>query len=170
MASKRVNRILDWVYIVYFVQHIVVTVLIDSTIVIPEHLQFPIQTFLGKYHIETNKDYLLLNPPAWLQSYVWIELIVQLPFFFAGAYYLYLDNKKIYVPSLIYGVEAAITTVGCLAEVVTTDAINTKEKINLSMLYAPILIMTLLMAVDMSFRLLKFIPGNEVKKAKAKAN
>lgn len=89
------SRKADLLYFVYFVQHAVVTVLIDSTVIIPPKHQFGIQSTLANFHIESNKDLLLLARPVWLQSYIWLEILFQLPLFLIGPYFLYKGKQEI---------------------------------------------------------------------------
>lgn len=184
MSLPLTSRKLDLVYFIYFIQHAIVTVLIDSTVVIPREYQLPIQQFLSDFHIESNKDILLLQKPIWLQSYIWLELLFQLPLFIIGPYYLLkgikiktsnnpfisiltfhfffflllIDNKNIYIPMLIYAVEASTTTFACLIEVLFLNQLTLSEKSNLAALYAPILAVGLLMLVDMAVRIGSWIP------------
>lgn len=75
----------DTFYFLYFLLHIPITVLIDSALAIPKEYQLNIQKSLLEFHIGQNKDFLLANPPSWLTVFGWIELVLQLPFFFIGA-------------------------------------------------------------------------------------
>lgn len=160
------NRKLDLVYVLYFVQHIVITILIDCTIVIPEQYLFEIQSKLGRFHVESNNDLLVANARPWLKGFVWVEVLIQLPFFFYGAYQFYKGSKKVYIPTLVYAVEAAVTTFACLVELFYID-VDQKTFISLFLMYLPIFVIPSLMVLDMSVRLGSFITANE---AKVKAN
>ena len=160
-------------------QHIVVTLLIDSTIALPVTYQTSLQHRLGRFHIESNNDLLVANPPPWLVAYVWLELLFQLPFFFFGAYYFLkgeiflnifilslinylLDNKKVYIPSLIYGVEAATTTFACLVELFYLD-VSQSDLIKLVSFYLPTLVVPVLLSWDMFNRISKWVPSEKTK-------
>lgn len=67
-------------------QHFFITVLIDCTIALPEQYLFPIQTKLKTYHIESNNDLLVANPQPWLVSFVWLEILFQVPYFVIATY------------------------------------------------------------------------------------
>lgn len=69
----------------FSITHIIISVLIDSTVVIPQQYQLDIQKQISEYHVTTNNDILLLNAPAWLKAFVWLELIFQVPFFLVAA-------------------------------------------------------------------------------------
>lgn len=79
----------DTFYFVYCLLHVPITVLIDSSLAIPREYQPQMQQMIIKFHVSTNKDFLLQSPPVWLVVFGWIELVFQLPFFFIAAYALY---------------------------------------------------------------------------------
>ncbi|CAN6663828.1 hypothetical protein TRVA0_035S00958 [Trichomonascus vanleenenianus] len=169
MGKPIIQRKLDLAYAIYFVIHIVVTLLIDSTIAIPREYLFDIQKHLGDFHIASNKDLLVESRPIWLQSFVWVELLFQTPFFLIATYGLIKDCKKTYILILIYAVEAAITTFGCLAEVLYLDGLSPSERTNLFLLYLPTCIIPLAMGLDIAKRIASLI-GTAAQAEKVKTN
>uniref|UniRef100_A0A060T2R5 Efficient mitochondria targeting-associated protein 19 n=1 Tax=Blastobotrys adeninivorans TaxID=409370 RepID=A0A060T2R5_BLAAD len=151
----------DKFYVAYFVMHLVISVVMDSGAVIPEQYQFGLQRQLNQFHIEQNNDLLMAAPPTWLKSFLWIELVFQVPFFVIGAIGLCKGCKKTYPLILVYCVEAAVTTFGCLAEVSFMDALTTSEKINLAAMYMPMVLIPVVMGIDFYRRILSWIPGKE---------
>lgn len=67
---------------------------------------------------------------------------------------------------LIYAVEAATTTFACMVEAFALGELTLAEKLNLQCLYAPILLVSLGMTVDMFARISKWVPREEFDKAK----
>lgn len=74
---------------------------------------------------------------------------------------LTVDNKKVYVACLVYGVEACITTVACISEVYFLDMLSTAQRTNLLMLYFPTALIPLGIAFDFGQRILQWIPAKE---------
>lgn len=142
----------DGAYVCYFVLHIVITVLIDAAIALPEQYQLPLQKQLLAYHVRTNSDLLIVDSPVWLRSFVWLEILLQLPFFFWAAADLLRGRKRVWPAIVAYGVEASTTTYACLAEVVFMDA-SPEIKRNLLGLYVPTLALPLVMAIDFGRRI-----------------
>lgn len=153
---------MDTFYIVYFVVHFFVSLLIDSAIALPDKLTLPIQHKLLEIQISQNKDFLLVQKPVWLQTFVWVEIILQLPFFVWAAYALAKKNRKAYVACLIYGVEASTTTLGCLGEVACGD-LASGDKLKLLAIYLPTFLIPLWMTIDFSRRLVKIIGESKIK-------
>ncbi|KAL3228479.1 putative membrane protein [Nakaseomyces bracarensis] len=135
------GRLRSWeekLYYYYSLVHIPITVLIDSSVVVPE--KFQLLPGLVRFHVEQNHDYLLYEKPAVLRCFVWLELIVQLPLFvyfaweFRQLWSLRGQDKKLakdgvvsdvgsqiesrtrrlYRLLYLYGVNAASTTLWCI--------------------------------------------------------
>ncbi|QBM87754.1 Protein of unknown function DUF2781 [Metschnikowia aff. pulcherrima] len=150
----------DKFYFWYFVFHIPITVLIDSCLVVPRAYRHPVQAYLVDFHINLNKDFLLQDPPLWLQVFGAFELFFQLPVFFLAAYKLYQGRRNIHVILALYGFNASFTTAVCLAYVVKSahlHGLTSAEKWNLFALYVPYLIIPAFMMVDSALRLLIWV-------------
>lgn len=109
----------DAVYFYYFVIHTPITLLMDSTFVIPHEYQLSIQRKLSEFHIKQNQDFIAIEKPLWIQIFVVWELIFQLPFFIYGIMDYLKNNKTGYsVHSwpmfLLYGFNAGFTSLVCL--------------------------------------------------------
>lgn len=143
-------------YIAYFLQHIAATVLVDATVVVPDQFLFPLQKRLAQLHISTNNDFLLAAPPNYLKLFVWIELLFQLPFFFVAIPYFYHDDPRIYLPALVYGIEAALSTLVCVAEILVADLSN-PDKLPLAAMYAAYMFVALYLSRDMYLRLYHYV-------------
>lgn len=145
----------DTFYFLYFLLHIPITILIDSSLVISKEYLFPFQRDLIEFHITSNKDFLLENPPFLLVIFGWIEVLFQLPFFFIGAYYLYKRNPKIELYIAFYGLEASLTTMYCICYVFllgkTFDLTNLEIN-KLVFVYLPTFVIPFCMLLDTSKR------------------
>ncbi|ODQ63588.1 hypothetical protein NADFUDRAFT_62177 [Nadsonia fulvescens var. elongata DSM 6958] len=190
MISQRVplgKRKLDYFYFAYFLLHIPITLLIDISLALPDLT--PLHTFLLDFHIKSNKDLLNANPPNWLVVFVFMEILFQLPFFFWGAYRLYtvkripnsvedapdhMDqnaNGKLYLWILIYGLNASITTLGCIAEIFKfgpsqLNLLSNDDVTKLVSVYLPTFLIPFGMAVDMVLRISSIFKYNESLKLK----
>lgn len=146
----------DTLYYWYFLAHIPITILIDSCLVIdPEH-RLAIQRFLVDFHISANRDFLLQNPPLWLQVFGAFELFFQLPVFFYAAVGLKRAWLHVHVVMMVYGFNAAFTTVVCLVYVFQKGAahgLSEAETWNLAGLYMPYLLLPGFMMVDCGWRI-----------------
>ncbi|KAK9338957.1 transmembrane protein 6/97 [Lipomyces starkeyi] len=153
------KRPLDTFYFVYFVLHIFITLIIDSAGVIPPDSRPTFQKALLKIQIEENKDPLMANVPVWLYTFIGVEVLFQLPVFIGGAWGLYkADFKRTYIALLIYGVNASITTLACIAELAWNEEfmLTRAERQKLIWIYFPTLLIPLILTVDMAVRIAKW--------------
>ncbi|CAH6721115.1 uncharacterized membrane protein [[Candida] jaroonii] len=95
----------------YYLIHIPITLLIDSTVLIPPVFEF--QKAIVSFHIDFNNDFLLKVPPLWFKIFIFFELIFQLPYFFVYCFHLK-DKPSRYIGDIIYGLNASLTTFVCL--------------------------------------------------------
>eukprot|EP00598_Pedospumella_elongata_P000883 CAMPEP_0184973736 /NCGR_PEP_ID=MMETSP1098-20130426/5397_1 /TAXON_ID=89044 /ORGANISM="Spumella elongata, Strain CCAP 955/1" /LENGTH=157 /DNA_ID=CAMNT_0027496217 /DNA_START=30 /DNA_END=503 /DNA_ORIENTATION=- len=143
------NSLLRIVFLVYFITHIPITILVDLQILFGEHYPEPLQQLFAWY-IRTYNDQLVVLKPAWLQSFIWAELFAQLPFFFVATYGLLFKRNWIRIPSIIYGAHVATTVWAILAEFYTIQTISVEEKFVLLGFYAPYLVIPLLLTFYMA--------------------
>lgn len=162
--------------------HTLITAFVDSATIIPNEYLLDVQSTLLELHIEMNNDPLVRNPPAWFVIFVIIEIAFQLPFFvvaaiafYKGTYirsnkiktnlqsrYLTLlllkDSKQIYVLTLIYAVNASLTTLACIIEFMygfqnlSADEFSDEDRTNLVWVYLPTFVIPLFMMYDMTRR------------------
>lgn len=153
------NKI-DTFYFWYFVVHIPITILIDLCLVVPPASRHWVQQLAVKFHIDSNKDFLLQAPPLWLQYFGAFEMFFQLPLFFIAAYGLYKRLRKVLVVLIVYGFNAAFTTGACLTYVVSRaeeHGLSAAEKWKLFGLYVPYLLIPAFMMVECSARVMSMI-------------
>lgn len=154
---------IDKAYAAYFVIHIAITMLVDAAIALPAKYQLPIQRKLLATHMMMNNDVIVAARPPWLVGFVWIELLLQLPFFFYGAYALLKNDKRVYPFALAYGVEASTTTFGCLVEVLAVRNISSADRFGLLGLYLPTFIIPAVLALDFGSRIYRELSPRKLK-------
>lgn len=138
----------------YFVIHIPITVVMDSTIVIPPVFEF--QQALINFHVNQNKDFLMVVKPLWFKTFVWIELLFQLPYFFMALQLITKKDPKRFIYNMLYGFNAGLTTFVCIMYDIFQGSeyqLNTKDIIQLVSIYLPYLIIPLVIMVN-SYKLL----------------
>jgi hypothetical protein len=152
--------------VAYFVIHLVVSLCIDSQAILsPGFFPTPLKE-LVQWYTETFKDFLMSNPPTWFQSCIWIELLLQCPYFLYGIISLISragkqDNKLFESISIIYGASTVTTLIPILATFVNASGLNTLEKTKLVIIYAPFLVIPLLIMINFAF-----FAGNRSKEEK----
>eukprot|EP01038_Epipyxis_sp_PR26KG_P004608 gene4608-6485_t len=153
------NEILRMVFIIYFVTHIPITLCLDLQALLGEFYPVSLKDF-HLFYVSTYNDPLMRLQPIWFKSFIFLELIFQLPFFFAASYGLIYRKNWIRIPSIIYGTHVATTLVPILASFAFGE--NTiNEKITLASFYLPYLIIPILLVVSM-------LNGDPFVKAKTK--
>ncbi|OWB73256.1 hypothetical protein B5S31_g2990 [[Candida] boidinii] len=153
---------LDKFYFAYFLLHIPITIVIDSTLVIPVSIQHEIQKNFLKFHIEQNKDFLLQAPlEKWLVMFGLIEMIFQLPFFIICVFN-FIKNKYQYFSNyiwpfvLLYGFNACFTTWICLGYVYffySEHGLNDSDMKSLIGVYFPTFLIPFVIMVDYAIRI-----------------
>ncbi len=106
----------DYVYLIFFVLHIPITLIIPPQFILPKEYIPKLFQQLLLDNINSTKDpilslYLQDPVPAWIMTIFATEIIFQLPFFVYASYCLY-KNQPCKVTSLLY-----------CAHVLTTNAI-----------------------------------------------
>ncbi|KAK6198027.1 transmembrane protein 6/97 [Scheffersomyces amazonensis] len=149
---------LDTFYLAYYIIHIPITILIDSSIIVPTKYLLPVSQHILDFHISTNHDFLLVEKPLWFKISGLLELTFQLPLFFYLAWSLWNNRKSInyYVFSIIYGFNAAFTTLLCLAAVYNDGpafGLTSPQILNLMAVYSPYLGIPLLILVESTLSL-----------------
>lgn len=141
------------IYIIYFATHIPATLCVDCQAVLPRaYFPKPVRNVLD-FHVSTYNDILMANPPVWFKSFVVVELIFQLPFFFYAIRVLvnmkgcslYALPQDAPARSLFcaYGAHVATTLVPILATFATSDQLDSTQRTMLLLIYLPYLIIPL---------------------------
>jgi len=124
----------------------------------------PLVGGVAGYFAGTNSDQFL-----WFKCFVVLEAVFQLPVFFLGMRGLYNDSRAIYVLILLYGASTATTTLPCVAVIFQTPettastivqniaSVTSAQRLLLLSSYIPFLVIPLIMAVDMAFRVFNLV-------------
>lgn len=147
---------MEIIFLLYFVSHIVITVLFDSQLVLPAWIYPTALLDMTVTYSKTFKDPFVLDPPAWYKSFVYCELLLQFPFFFVATYAFWKGKCRwIRIPAIIYGAHVATTLIPILFHTLATDfssaereqagPVTTSELLWLCAIYMPYLIVPLLL-------------------------
>ena len=134
---------------VYYLLHIPITLLIDSSVIIPTKYHTALTTNLLQFHISQNNDILLLHPQTWFKSFIAFECILQLPLFFYFVKKHVQSNLDVryYLWSVVYGFNASFTTLVCMVHILidgqTQFGLNQLSALKLCGIYLPYLIIPL---------------------------
>lgn len=148
------SHIRDRLYVGYFILHLFITLLIDSAIVLPENWVLRFQRQLLDLHVRLNSDLIVQTKPIWLQTFVWVEILFQTPFFVWAALDLTAGNRRVWPAILVYGVEASTTTLACVVESAMLP-LGLSERMNLVFIYLPTFVVPLILLVDFFWRIQK---------------
>ncbi|EGV66666.1 hypothetical protein PSN45_002718 [Yamadazyma tenuis] len=134
----------------YYLIHIPVTVLIDSSVVVTPVFRF--QEWIIDFHVATNKDILMTSKPLWFKGFVWIELLFQLPWF---VYAMVAQHSVTWhLLNVVYGVNASLTTFACILYVIgegPLHGLSDTETWKLVGVYVPYVVLPLVILAG-SFR------------------
>ncbi|KAI5098890.1 transmembrane protein 97, partial [Silurus meridionalis] len=157
---KMLIRILEIVFFFYFATHIPITLFIDLQALLPEQwYPQPFKDVLHWYAAEF-RDPMMLQPPDWFKSFIVCEALVQLPFFPIAAYAFLKGNCKwIRTPAIIYSAHVATTLIPILTHILFHNfpkaplpgPQTSKERWTLVCVYAPYLLIPILMLLTMLF-------------------
>ncbi|KAM7139672.1 sigma intracellular receptor 2 isoform 1-T1 [Macrochelys suwanniensis] len=164
----------EWVFALYFLTHIPITLIIDLQALLPGAGIYPPSLMeLLKWYAVTFKDPMMLEPPAWFKSFIYCEAFLQMPFFPIAAYaFLKGGCKWIRTPAIIYSTHVATTVFSILAHILFHDFSASKhqgpetqqERLTLVAIYAPYLLIPILIL----FTMLYSPQYNQVEKKKKK--
>ncbi|KDD76725.1 hypothetical protein H632_c126p2 [Helicosporidium sp. ATCC 50920] len=111
------SRLLDVIIAVFLFVHIPITILLDAQAVFPRSWFHPTLIGAHRHYLLTYRDPLMTPPYApWFLSLVWTEMVLQLPFFFAGAYAFIARKNWIRIPAVAYSSFVLATMCPILAE------------------------------------------------------
>ncbi|KAI9146159.1 transmembrane protein 6/97 [Paraphysoderma sedebokerense] len=153
------QRPLDLVFFVFFLSHIPATLCIDLQIILPEYFPTVLRDVV-QWYISVSKDPILANASSpdfvWLRSIICCEFLFQLPIFFVGVVATWNDNTQRYKNLLlVYGAHVATTLIPIFGTVwfhYTTAKMALSQRLIVSAIYAPYLVIPLLLCWDLGFR------------------
>ena len=155
---------------IYFATHIPITLLVDmqvplfplfSSLTFPPPFRtvskavFPslypeALTQVMDYHVTTFKDFMMADPQPWLRSIIACEMLFQLPFFFYAVWALLAKANSARIPFILYGTHVTTTLVPILGEVYYREGMEVADKVKLSLVYLPYLLIPLSITVYFS--------------------
>ncbi|KAG8934257.1 hypothetical protein FRC02_010318 [Tulasnella sp. 418] len=159
------SRPLDKAYLVYFAMVFIFGICVDLQDFWPQQLLPQILKDLRAMYFRLSNDplcqYLMGNNAqmAWFNSFMYLELLFQLPASILAIRGLLKGNRTIYLLMILYGVSTATTVLPCLAtflavpshEMATSvdpASLTSGERLFLLANYIPFFIFPLIMAVD----------------------
>ncbi|KAM6945978.1 sigma intracellular receptor 2 [Aplochiton taeniatus] len=150
-------RILEIIFFLYFASHIPITLFIDLQALLPANVYPQVLKDLLTWYGEEFKDPMMLDPPIWFKSFIFCEALVQTPFFPIAAYAFFKGGCKwIRTPAIVYATHVATTLVPILAHILfytfpSTGPQSTKQRYTLVSIYAPYLLVPLMLLATMLF-------------------
>lgn len=145
-------------YLIFFCLHIPITIFIDSSVFFGPYY-FSFVKNLLKFHVNFNKDFLIKEPELWFKSFIFIEIVFQLPIFFYCSYSIYKKLKSHYVLMIMYGVNTAISTFTCLLYIANREKtdLSNFDRLKLFTIYLPFFMMSLLICADYNKKIMKIL-------------
>ena len=144
------------IYLIYFLSHIPITLFIDSQAILPGRWFPALPVDLLGWHIETNHDFLMRTRPDWFRSLVFVEVLLQLPFFVVASRALLARTEaRFRAAFVVYGAHTATTMVPILGEIILRggDAFPTEShRWRLVAIYVPYLAVPLAIARSFAAR------------------
>ncbi|GIK03891.1 hypothetical protein Aspvir_007966 [Aspergillus viridinutans] len=147
------SRKRDLFYLIFFIIHIPIVVLVDAVTFLPTALQtnFGLKTHAD--YLATYQDKLPEETAPWFCVFVFMELYYQVPLAIWAIVALIRDNPMVPVHLLVFGGHIFLTTLTCLVEMWSWEDRTFAQKRTLTMMYGPYFALGAFMALDMFFRL-----------------
>ncbi|KAF5336128.1 hypothetical protein D9611_006319 [Ephemerocybe angulata] len=173
-TPKITARPVDFAYFIFFLIHIPATLLLDLQAVYPTWLvpRDSSLRVLGDLYMKLTADPVVGSVGGyfgdevqhqflWLRCFMWTELLLQLPTFIYGSYNLYHNTNlaKLYPLLIAYGAGTAMTTLPCIAVLLTTpaDVLADWQRLMLLGSYIPFFVIPLTISIDMGIRTKKHL-------------
>ncbi|KAJ3824134.1 transmembrane protein 6/97 [Lentinula raphanica] len=163
-------RSFDLVYFCFFLVHIPASILLDFQIVYPSTYVPPILPALLQWYVDFSADPLIggiatgkIHPHGelfWLGCFAWLELLFQFPTFLLGLRALWTGSQSIYPLLIAYGASTATTTLPCIFYILkeySESRITSTQLLILLASYIPFLVVPLVMAIDIGFRVYRIV-------------
>ncbi|KAF2035090.1 hypothetical protein EK21DRAFT_55047 [Setomelanomma holmii] len=128
MATSIFLRKRDFVYLVFFIVHIPVMLAFDLTAYYPIQIKPLWMGSLREWYISTYGDRFFYNPPAWFPILTFLELTYHLPLTLWAIPALLRNDPRIPLALLVFGLECSITTLVCLAEMLSWEELSAEQK------------------------------------------
>ncbi|KAJ9620639.1 hypothetical protein H2203_007848 [Taxawa tesnikishii (nom. ined.)] len=169
MATSILSRKCDLVYLLFFIIHIPIIFMVDITPLYPAALKPQFMTDLRQWYITTYRDQFFIQPPAWFNTYMWMELLYHVPVSAWAIGALLRDDPRLPIHLLVFAVQTGMTTLTCIADYLSWSDYQNQDKIELGKLYVPYLALAVFMGVDMFGRLNAMLSKRGIESAKKTA-
>ncbi|XP_069883384.1 sigma intracellular receptor 2 [Dipodomys merriami] len=155
------RRCLECLLGLYFLSHIPITLFMDLQVLLPPELYPAELRNLMNWYCKEFKDPLMQEPPVWFKSFIFCELLFQLPFFPIATYAFFKGSCRwIRTPVIIYSVHTMTTLIPILFSFLFEEFSKAsgfkglrpetfRERLTLVCIYAPYLIIPLLLLLFM---------------------
>ncbi|KAF2113436.1 transmembrane protein 6/97 [Lophiotrema nucula] len=157
MATSIFSRKRDLVYLMFFITHIPVMLAFDLTGYYPISIQRPWMTDLRTWYFAKYGDRFFAGPapPPWFTLFMLLEFVFHLPVALWAIPALLRNDPRIPLALLVFGLETSITTLVCVAEMLSWDELTPAQKGlgGLGGTYGGYLALSLFMSVDCYARL-----------------
>ncbi|KAL4226448.1 Transmembrane protein 97 [Mactra antiquata] len=156
------DRLLDFIYLLYFGSHIPIALFADSQAALPAWLYPQQLKDVMDWYTSEYKDSMMKAKPAWFQSFIFCEIFLQFPFFFV-AFYAYFKgvskNKWIRIPMIVYSTHVVTSLLCIYFHLFLHDFSGEKvpgpqtmqERLTLASFYFPYFIVPVILLIDALF-------------------
>ncbi|KAF2475804.1 uncharacterized protein BDR25DRAFT_331549 [Lindgomyces ingoldianus] len=128
MATSIFHRKRDLVYLVFFLIHLPVMLAFDLTSFYPTSIKPAWMPQVRAWYYNTYGDRFFSEPPSWFTLYTLLELTYHLPLTLWAIPALLRNDPRIPLHLLIFGLQTTITTLTCMAEMLSWEELNEKQR------------------------------------------
>ncbi|KAF2684340.1 integral membrane protein-like protein [Lentithecium fluviatile CBS 122367] len=155
MAPSILSRKRDLVYLVFFMVHLPVMLAFDLTSYYPTAIKPAWMTDIRTFYTSTYGDKFFYDPPPWFPLFTLLEVLYHLPLTLWVIPALLRSDPRLPLALLVFGLETSITTLVCLAEMLSWKHLTTEQRgwQGLGGMYGGYLAVGVFMAVDCYGRL-----------------
>ena len=131
----------------YFLIHIPISLMVDfQAILSAEYFHSSLRWLVNDWYWENFQDFLMKDPPIWFKSLVWVELIVQMPFFIYAVLALLNRWRSFRWAAFAYSIHLLTVMIPILSEVIFSS-IAQQFKLRLYLVYGLWVAMPLWIAI-----------------------
>jgi len=149
----------DLLYLIFFIYHISVMLIVDLPHTLPDSIRPQFTTNLREWYVAEYKDPLFINPPSWFNACLVWEVIYQIPLILWAVPALLRNDPLVPLNLLVWGISVAACTLACALEQQSAPYLTHEEKMALAKLYFPYLIPSVGASLDMFYRVKGQIEG-----------
>ncbi|KAJ1953767.1 Transmembrane protein 97 [Dipsacomyces acuminosporus] len=163
------GRRLDFVYFVYFAAHIPITIFVDIVPLLPVGcIPAPLLALNSFLTGQLRDPFMIVGSQrtdlTWFRSFLFCELLFQLPFLFYAAWTLWYNSPHRHLPLVVYGAHVSTTMAPILGTLVfATPDRSLSDKALLASMYLPYLL------IPLSMTAVSFIKCSRLISSKSKA-